>query len=77
MQRKADIQIINAYVNANITMNQANPNIEIQNILWTNRAYSYSHALNILELNSSSVIDYIQTDLITKSNNLLTNLNFN
>lgn len=77
MQRKADIQIINAYAKANVTMNQAESNFEIQNVLWSNRAYSYLHALSALGLNSSSIIDYIQADLITKSENLLTNLNFN
>lgn len=77
MQRKADIQIINAYAVANITLNQAKANSQIQQVLWENRAYAYSHADNVLGLNSTQLIEYIQSDLITKSNNLLTNLNFN
>lgn len=77
MQRQADIQIINAYASANITLNQATTNSQIQQILWKNRAYAYLHANEILGLNSTGLVEYIQTDLISKSSNLLTNLNFN
>lgn len=77
MQRQAEILIINAYATSNITLNQAESNSQIQRILWTNRAYAYSHANNVLDLNSTLLIDYIQSDLISKSENLLTNLNFN
>jgi regulator of protease activity HflC (stomatin/prohibitin superfamily) len=77
MQRLANIQIINAYASANITQNQAQSNSQIQQVLWENRAYTYSHANHVLGLNSTQLIDYIQSDLISKSDNLLTNLNFN
>lgn len=77
MQRQANIQIINAYASANITQNQAQSNSQIQQVLWENRAYTYSHANDVLGLNSTQLIDYIQADLISKSDNLLTNLNFN
>lgn len=76
MQRQADVILINAYVNANITINQANSNLEIQQVLWNKRAYAYYNANDKLKLNSTEMIDFIQTDLIYKSNNLLTNLNF-
>jgi len=77
MQRQAEILIINAYATSNITLNQAESNSQIQQILWANRAYAYSHANDVLGLNSTQLIDYIQSDLISKSENLLTNLNFN
>lgn len=77
MERKADIQIINANIASNITLNQAQANFQIQQVLWDNRAYAYSHAKDVLGLNSTELIDYIQSDLISKSDNLLTNLNFN
>lgn len=76
IQRQAEIEIINAYSIANITQNQAVSNSQIQQILWNNRAYTYAHASNIFGLNSTQLIDYIQTDLISKSTTLLSNLNF-
>lgn len=77
MERQADIQIINAYTSSNVTLNQAQANFQIQQVLWENRAFAYSHANDVLGLNSTELIEYIQSDLISKSNNLLTNLNFN
>jgi hypothetical protein len=77
MERKADIQIINANIASNVTLNQAQSNFQIQQVLWDNRAFAYSHAKDVLGLNSTELIDYIQSDLISKSDNLLTNLNFN
>lgn len=77
MERKADIQIINANIASNVTLNQAQANFQIQQVLWDNRAFAYSHAKDVLGLNSTELIDYIQSDLISKSDNLLTNLNFN
>lgn len=76
MQRHANIQIIDAYAAANITQNQAQSNSQIQQVLWKNRAYTYSHANDVFEFNTTQLVDYIQSDLISKSNNLLTNLNF-
>lgn len=77
VQRQANILIINANVQANITLNQAWTNSQAQTILWTNRAYTYEHVKNTLGLNSSSIIEYIQTDMISKSSNLYSNLEFN
>lgn len=77
MERQADIQIINAYATSNITLNQAKTNFQIQQVLWENRAFAYSHAKDVLGLNSTQLVEYIQSDLISKSDNLLTNLNFN
>jgi len=76
MERRADIQIINANIISNTTLNQAKANLQIQQVLWDNRVFAYSHAKNILRLNSTELIEYVQSDLISKSNNLLTNLNF-
>lgn len=76
MKRQANIKIIDAYAAANITHNQAQSNSQIQQVLWENRAYAYSHASDVFELNHTQLIDYVQSDLISKSNNLLTNLNF-
>lgn len=77
MERQADIQIINANTASNVTLNQAQANFQIQQVLWENRAFAYLHANKVLGLNSTELIEYIQSDLISKSNNLLTNLNFN
>jgi regulator of protease activity HflC (stomatin/prohibitin superfamily) len=77
MERQADIQIINANTVANVTLNQAMSNSQIQQVLWENRAYTYAHADEVLGLNSTELVEYVQADLISKSDNLLTNLNFN
>lgn len=76
-ERQANILIINANNQANITLNQAHMNSQAQTILWTNRAYAYEHVKETLGLNSSLLIDYIQTDLISKSSNLYSNLDIN
>ena len=76
-KKKTNEQIINANIASNVTLNQAQANFQIQQVLWDNRAFAYSHAKDILGLNSTELIDYIQSDLISKSDNLLTNLNFN
>ena len=76
-QRQANIIIINANNQANITLNQAYTNTQAQNILWTNRVYTYKHIADKLNLNSSHLIDYLETDLISKSNNLFSNLKVN
>ena len=73
-QRTANILIINAENQANITINQANTNAQAQNILWMNRAYTYKHISNLLNLNSTQLIDYLQSDLISKSNKLFSKL---
>ena len=75
-QRTANILIINAENQANITINQANTNAQAQNILWMNRAYTYKHISNLLNLNSTQLIDYLQSDLISKSNKLFSKLIF-
>lgn len=76
MQRRADILIINANTNANITLNQAMINSHTQEILWNNRIYTYTHANNVFKFNTSELIDYIQSNLISKSENLFSNMNF-
>jgi regulator of protease activity HflC (stomatin/prohibitin superfamily) len=73
-QRQANILLINANNQANITLNQANTNALAQNTLWTNRAFTYANVANKLNLNSSLLIEYLQTDLISKSDNLFSNL---
>ena len=74
-QRKANILLINANNLANITLNQAYTSSQSQIVLWTKRTYAYLHVKNVFEINSSSLIDYIQSDLITKSATLYTELN--
>ena len=76
-QRKANILLINANNQANITLNQAQTNSLAQQVLWINRAHAYEHVSNTLGLNSTMLIDYIQTDMISKSSNLISNLDFN
>jgi regulator of protease activity HflC (stomatin/prohibitin superfamily) len=76
MKKQADILIINANNNANITLNNAFINSQIQQVLWNNRAYTYLHSNDVLELNSTDLIDYIQSSLISKSNSLLSNFKF-
>lgn len=74
IQRQANILIINANNQANITLNQAHKNEQTQNILWSNRAFTYLHVTNKFKLNSSQLIEFLQTDLISKSNILFSNL---
>lgn len=76
-QRKANILLINANNQANITLNQAQTNSLAQQVLWMNRAHAYEHVSNTLSLNSTMLIDYIQADMISKSSNLISNLDFN
>ncbi len=73
--RQANILVINANNQANITLNQARVNSQVQRVLWNNRAYAYSHVKETLGLNSTELIEYIQTDLISKSGSLFTSLN--
>ena len=75
--RKSNILLINANNTANIILNQAETNAEIQNMLWSKRAYGYEHASGKLGLNSSQIIDYIESDIIQKSDKFYTNLNIN
>ena len=75
--RTSNILLINANNTANIILNQAETNAEIQNMLWTKRAYGYEHASGKLGLNSSQIIDYIESDIIQKSDKFYTNLNIN
>ena len=75
--RKANILIINANNTANIIINQAKTTAQTQTTLWNERSYGYSYAGKILGLNSTQIIEYIESDIIQKSNKLYTGLNIN
>lgn len=71
--RTADINIINANNTAQIILNQANTDAQIQEKLWLDRATGYSHAMTSLDLNTSQVITYIDGDNVKNSKALITN----
>lgn len=75
--RKSNILLINANNTANIILNQAETTAKIQETLWDNRAFGYKHASRKLGLNSSQIIDYIEADIIQKSDKFYTSLNIN
>lgn len=71
-QRIASITLINANNTATININKAMTNAGAQQELWNKRAYAYSYTANILGLNGSEIIDYIENDNIRNSVKLIT-----
>ena len=73
--RTAKISIINANNTALININKATTDANIQNELWIQRTYAYSNIVKSLGLNTSQLIDYIKSDIMRNSNNLITSNN--
>lgn len=69
-ERTASIILINANNTASIILNKANIDAHAEYELWNQRAIGYQHTANILKLNSTDIIDYIETENIKKSNKL-------
>jgi regulator of protease activity HflC (stomatin/prohibitin superfamily) len=71
-QRTASITLINANNTAMININKAKTQSDAQIELWNQRTYGYAHAMNILGLNATDMIDYIESENIKKSSILVT-----
>ncbi len=74
-QRTAAITLINANNTALINVNKANANARAQEELWEKRAYTYGYTANLLGLNGTEMIDYIENDNIKNSVKLITSAN--
>jgi regulator of protease activity HflC (stomatin/prohibitin superfamily) len=70
--READVNIINANKTANIIINKAETEATSQEKLWSDRAFGYTHALSLLNFNSTDIIKYIEYDNVRGSTTLYT-----
>lgn len=74
-ERTASITLINANNTALIILNKANADASAQNELWDKRAYAYGYTSNLLNLNGTSMIEYIENENVKKSSVLVTTVN--
>eukprot|EP01113_Clastostelium_recurvatum_P015691 TRINITY_DN187_c0_g1_i2.p1 TRINITY_DN187_c0_g1~~TRINITY_DN187_c0_g1_i2.p1 ORF type:complete len:325 (+),score=108.39 TRINITY_DN187_c0_g1_i2:45-977(+) len=73
-QKTADISIINANNTARITLDQAQASADVVATQWQKRASSYVTAMNQLNLNESQFIEYLKSEILRTSPNLVVNL---
>lgn len=74
-ERTSLITLINSNNTALIILNKAIADASAQEELWSKRAYAYGYTANLLNLNGSSMIDYINNENVQQSNTLVTTVN--